>query len=171
MSDLVDCLTQHVIAFVTADLHRTQEPHVEVRVPVLVWKIYKCVTVTRLLFECQCFHGTLKLPTLCSSQKKMSQCMALQFDPTTSRKLTCIIRLKSNLEYFLCILNLKLPLDGKYLFELLKGFIEKYKGLQKLEMKIQIIPVSDSSRKFRSVAYMEGNIPRRKVRKLTPKIQ
>lgn len=38
-------------------------------------------------------------------------------------------------------------------------------------MKIQIIPVSDSSRKFRSVAYMEGNIPRRKVRKLTPKIQ
>lgn len=92
----------------------------------------------------------------------MSQCMALQFDPTTSRKLTCIIRLKS---------NLKLPLDGKYLFELLKGFIEKYKSLQKLEMKIQIIPVSDSSRKFRSVAYMEGNIPRRKVRKLTPKIQ
>lgn len=81
----------------------------------------------------------------------MSQCMALQFDPTTSRKLTCIIRLKSNLEYFLCIL--------------------KYKSLQKLEMKIQIIPVSDSSRKFRSVAYMEGNIPRRKVRKLTPKIQ
>lgn len=58
----------------------------------------------------------------------MSQCMALQFDPTTSRKLTCIIRLKSNLEYFLCILNLKLPLDGKYLFELLKGFIEKYKS-------------------------------------------
>lgn len=101
----------------------------------------------------------------------MSQCMALQFDPTTSRKLTCIIRLKSNLEYFLCILNLKLPLDGKYPFELLKGFIEKYKSLQKLEMKIQIIPVSDSSRKFRSVAYMEGNIPRRKVRKLTPKIQ
>lgn len=38
MSDLVDCLTQHVIAFVTADLHRTQEPHVEVGVPVLVWK-------------------------------------------------------------------------------------------------------------------------------------
>lgn len=54
MSDLVDCLTQHVIAFVTADLHRTQEPHVEVRVPVLVWKIYKCDTVTCLLFECQC---------------------------------------------------------------------------------------------------------------------
>lgn len=101
----------------------------------------------------------------------MSQCMALQFDPTTSQKLTCIIRLKLNLEYLLCILNLKMPLDGKYLFELLKGFIEKYKGLQKLEMKIQIIPVSDSSRKFRSVAYMEGNIPRRKVRKLTPKIQ
>lgn len=54
MSDLVDCLTQHVIAFVTADLHRTQEPHVEVGVPVLVCKIYKCDTVTCLLFECQC---------------------------------------------------------------------------------------------------------------------